>query len=94
VVKARTVDLLVPAHAEMILEGMLSRQRRELKDLSATTPVIILVAGMYPVFHVTCITQRKDPIYPATIVGKPPMEDCYMGKATERMFLPLSNAAS
>ena len=43
----------------------------------------------YPVFHVTCITHRKDPIYAATVVGKPPMEDAWMGKAVERIFLPL-----
>ena len=44
------------------------------------------LADDYPVFHVTCITRRKEPIYPATIVGKPPMEDCYLAKATERDF--------
>ena len=43
----------------------------------------------YPVFHVTCITHRKEPIYPAVIVGRPPMEDYYMGKVTERIFLPM-----
>ena len=43
----------------------------------------------YPVFHITCITHRKDPIYAATVVGKPPMEDAWMGKAVERIFLPL-----
>ena len=43
----------------------------------------------YPVFHVTCITHRKNPIYAATVVGKPPMEDAWMGKAVERIFLPL-----
>jgi 4-hydroxy-3-polyprenylbenzoate decarboxylase len=43
----------------------------------------------YPVFHITCITHRKDPIYAATLVGKPPMEDAWMGKAVERIFLPL-----
>ena len=43
----------------------------------------------YPVFHVTCVTQRRNPIYPTTIVGPPPMEDFYMGKAIERIFLPL-----
>ena len=46
-------------------------------------------ADIYPVFHVTCITARHDAVYPSTIVGKPPMEDCYMAKATERMFLPM-----
>ncbi len=44
---------------------------------------------MYPVFHIEKITRKKNPIYPTTIVGKPPMEDCYLGKATERIFLPL-----
>jgi 4-hydroxy-3-polyprenylbenzoate decarboxylase len=43
----------------------------------------------YPVFHVTCVTHRNDPIYAATVVGKPPMEDAWMGKAVERIFLPL-----
>ena len=47
------------------------------------------LADEYPVFHVTCITQRKEPIYATTIVGPPPMEDFYMGKAIERIFLPL-----
>ena len=47
------------------------------------------LAGDYPVFHVQCITHRKDAIYPTTIVGKPPQEDCYMALATERIFLPL-----
>jgi hypothetical protein len=47
------------------------------------------LADEYPVFHVTCITQREEPIYPTTIVGPPPMEDYYMGKAVERIFLPL-----
>src|SRR3974377_1378403 len=44
---------------------------------------------LYPVFHVTCVTHRKEPIYSTTIVGKPPMEDAWMGKAVERIFLPL-----
>jgi 4-hydroxy-3-polyprenylbenzoate decarboxylase len=89
VVKARTVDLLVPAHAEMILEGYVELAEERIEGPFGDHTGYYSVAGMYPVFHVTCITQRKDPIYPATIVGKPPMEDCYMGKATERMFLPL-----
>jgi 4-hydroxy-3-polyprenylbenzoate decarboxylase len=89
VVKARTVDLLVPAHAEMILEGYVEPAEERIEGPFGDHTGYYSVAGMYPVFHVTCITQRKAPIYPATIVGKPPMEDCYMGKATERMFLPL-----
>jgi len=47
------------------------------------------LADQYPVFHVTCVTERRDPIYATTIVGPPPMEDFYMGKAIERIFLPL-----
>jgi 4-hydroxy-3-polyprenylbenzoate decarboxylase len=89
VVKARTVDLLVPAHAEIILEGYVEPGEERIEGPFGDHTGYYSVAGMYPVFHVTCITQRKDLIYPATIVGKPPMEDCYMGKATERMFLPL-----
>jgi len=89
VVKARTVDLLVPAHAEMILEGYVEPAEERIEGPFGDHTGYYSVAGMYPVFHITCITQRKEPIYPATIVGKPPMEDCYMGKATERMFLPL-----
>jgi 4-hydroxy-3-polyprenylbenzoate decarboxylase len=49
---------------------------------------------LYPVFHVTCVTHRKNPIYSTTIVGKPPMEDAYMGKAVERIFLPLMRSPS
>lgn len=89
VVKAVTVDLLVPAQAEIILEGYVEPGEERIEGPFGDHTGYYSAAGMYPVFHVTCVTQRKDPIYPATIVGKPPMEDCYMGKATERMFLPL-----
>lgn len=88
VVKAKMVDLLVPAHAEIILEGYVEPAEERIEGPFGDHTGYYSVAGMYPVFHITCITQRRDPVYPATIVGKPPMEDCYMGKATERMFLP------
>jgi 4-hydroxy-3-polyprenylbenzoate decarboxylase len=88
VVKAKTVDLLVPAQAEIILEGYVEAGDERIEGPFGDHTGYYSVAADYPVFHVTCITQRKDPVYPATIVGKPPMEDCYMGKATERMFLP------
>lgn len=88
VVKAKTVDLFVPAHAEIVFEGYVEPGEERLEGPFGDHTGYYSVAGMYPVFHITCITQRKDPIYPATVVGKPPMEDCYMGKATERMFLP------
>src|SRR6202044_1622925 len=89
IVKCETVDLEVPAHAEIILEGYV-----ELGELRAEGPFgdhtgFYTLQEEYPVFHLTCITHRKDPIYAATIVGKPPMEDAWMGKAVERIFLPL-----
>jgi 4-hydroxy-3-polyprenylbenzoate decarboxylase len=88
-VPCETCDLEVPAHAEIVLEGYV-----ELGELRREGPFgdhtgFYSLADDYPVFHVTTITQRKDPIYPATIVGPPPMEDYYMGKAIERIFLPL-----
>jgi 4-hydroxy-3-polyprenylbenzoate decarboxylase len=88
-VKCETVDLEVPAHAEIILEGYV-----ELGELRTEGPFgdhtgFYTMQDDYPVFHITCITHRKNPIYAATIVGKPPMEDAWMGKAVERIFLPL-----
>jgi 4-hydroxy-3-polyprenylbenzoate decarboxylase len=88
-VKAETVDLEVPANAEYILEGYV-----ELGELRTEGPFgdhtgFYTMQDDYPVFHITCITHRKDPVYAATIVGKPPMEDAWMGKAVERIFLPL-----
>ncbi|MBM4146191.1 MAG: menaquinone biosynthesis decarboxylase [Nitrospira sp.] len=89
VVKAKTVDILVPAKAEIILEGYVEAGEERIEGPFGDHTGYYSVAAPFPVFHITCITHRKDPVYPATIVGKPPMEDCYMGKATERMFLPL-----
>jgi len=88
-VKCKTVDLEVPAHAEFVLEGYVDPGETRLEGPFGDHTGYYSLADYYPVFHLTCITRRKDPIYPATIVGKPPMEDCYMGKATERIFLPL-----
>jgi 4-hydroxy-3-polyprenylbenzoate decarboxylase len=88
IVKCETVDLEVPANAEIILEGYV-----ELGELRSEGPFgdhtgFYTLTDEYPVFHLTAITHRKDPIYAATIVGKPPMEDAWMGKAVERIFLP------
>jgi 4-hydroxy-3-polyprenylbenzoate decarboxylase len=88
IVKCETVDLEVPAHAEIVLEGYV-----ELGELRAEGPFgdhtgFYTLTDEYPVFHLTCITHRREPIYAATIVGKPPMEDAWMGKAVERIFLP------
>jgi 4-hydroxy-3-polyprenylbenzoate decarboxylase len=88
IVKCETVDLEVPANAEIVLEGYV-----ELGELRSEGPFgdhtgFYTMTDEYPVFHLTCITHRKDPIYAATIVGRPPMEDAWMGKAVERIFLP------
>ena len=89
-VKCITNDIYVPSNAEIVLEGYVDPS----EELCLEGPFgdhtgYYSLADYYPKFHVTCITHRKDAIYPATIVGKPPMEDCYMAKATERIFLPM-----
>ena len=89
VVQCRTVDLVVPAHAEFILEGTVSAAETRLEGPFGDHTGFYSGADEYPVIHIKALTRRKDPIYPATIVGRPPMEDCFLGKATERIFLPL-----
>jgi 4-hydroxy-3-polyprenylbenzoate decarboxylase len=89
-VKGVTVDVEVPASSDIVIEGYVDPAeplRREGPFGDHTG--FYSLADDYPVFHVTCITHRKNPIYPTTIVGRPPMEDAYLGKATERLFLPL-----
>ncbi len=88
-VKCKTVDIEVPAGAEIVLEGYVRTDEVRREGPFGDHTGYYSLADDYPVFHVTCITHRKDPIYAATIVGKPPMEDCYLAKATERIFLPL-----
>src|SRR5580698_6169485 len=88
-VKCETVDIEVPAQAEIVLEGYV-----ELGELRREGPFgdhtgFYSLDDDYPVFHVTCVTHRNKPIYATTIVGPPPMEDFYMCKAIERIFLPL-----
>jgi 4-hydroxy-3-polyprenylbenzoate decarboxylase len=88
-VKCETVNLEVPACAEIVLEGYV-----ELGELRTEGPFgdhtgFYTMQDEYPVFHITCITHRKNPILAATVVGKPPMEDTWMIKAVERVFLPL-----
>ncbi|MDY2629963.1 MAG: menaquinone biosynthesis decarboxylase [Clostridium sp.] len=89
-VKSITNDIYVPADAEFIIEGYVDvNEELRLEGPFGDHTGYYSLADDYPVFHVTCITHKKNPVYPTTIVGKPPMEDCYMGKATERIFLPL-----
>jgi len=88
-VKCITSDIEVPANSELVIEGYVEPGEMCLEGPFGDHTGFYSAADYYPVFHVTCVTHRKDMIYPATIVGKPPMEDCYMAKATERIFLPL-----
>jgi 4-hydroxy-3-polyprenylbenzoate decarboxylase len=88
-VKCETVDLEVPAHAEIILEGFVKLDELRTEGPFGDHTGFYTMEDEYPVFHITAITHRKNPIYAATIVGKPPMEDAWMGKAVERIFLPL-----
>jgi len=88
-VKCETVDLEIPASSEIVLEGYVNLDELRTEGPFGDHTGFYSLADLYPVFHVQCITHRKDPIYATTIVGKPPMEDAYMGKAVERVFLPL-----
>jgi len=88
-VKCQTCDLEVPANAEIVLEGYVKLGEMRTEGPFGDHTGFYSLADEYPVFHVTCITQRKEPVYATTIVGPPPMEDYYMGKAVERIFLPL-----
>lgn len=88
-VKCKSIDIEVPANAEFVLEGYVNVNERRLEGPFGDHTGYYSLADNYPVFHIKHITHRKSPVYPATIVGKPPMEDCYMGKATERIFLPV-----
>jgi len=89
VIAGELTGLPFPAASEIVLEGYV-----ELDELRTEGPFgdhtgFYSLEDDYPVFHVTCITHRKEPVYSTTIVGKPPMEDAWMGKAVERIFLPL-----
>lgn len=88
-VKCETVDLEVPANAEIVLEGYV-----DLDDIRTEGPFgdhtgYYSLEDKFPAFHITCLTRRRDPIYVSTLVGPPPMEDHWMGYAVERIFLPL-----
>ncbi len=88
-VKCKTVDLEVPANAEIVLEGYIDPAEMRLEGPFGDHTGYYSQDGDYPIFHITAITHRKNPVYLTTIVGKPPQEDFYLGRATERIFLPL-----
>jgi len=88
-VKCLTNDLEVPAESEFVLEGYVDPGEMRLEGPFGDHTGYYSLADDYPVFHVTAVTHRKNPVYSATLVGPPPMEDCYLAKATERLFLPM-----
>jgi 4-hydroxy-3-polyprenylbenzoate decarboxylase len=88
-VQCETSDLQVPANSEIVLEGYVNPGELRREGPFGDHTGFYSLDDDYPVFHIECITHRKNPIYATTIVGPPPMEDFYMGKAIERIFLPL-----
>jgi 4-hydroxy-3-polyprenylbenzoate decarboxylase len=88
-VRCETVDLEVPANAEIVLEGYVTLGELRKEGPFGDHTGFYSLEDDYPVFHLTCVTRRKNPIYATTIVGPPPMEDYFMGHAIERIFLPL-----
>lgn len=86
---AASVDLMVPANAEIVLEGYVTPGEERTEGPFGDHTGYYSLAEPYPVFHVETITRRRNPIYPTTFVGRPPTEDYWMGKVTERVFLPL-----
>ena len=88
-VRCRTVDLEVPAASEIVLEGWVDPAEQRVEGPFGDHTGYYSLARDYPVFHLTAVTRRARPIYPTTIVGRPPQEDYWLGKATERLFLPI-----
>lgn len=88
-VRARTVDLEVPAHAEIVLEGYVDPTERHTEGPFGDHTGYYSAPEPFPVFHVTHVTQRAKPVYLSTVTGKPPTEDAVLGKAVERVFLPV-----
>jgi 4-hydroxy-3-polyprenylbenzoate decarboxylase len=89
VTKATLSDIKVPADAEFILEGYVDPSETRTEGPFGDHTGFYSLEDEYPVFHLSRITRRKNPVYPATVVGIPPKEDCFMAKATERLFLPI-----
>ncbi len=88
-VKCQTVDLEVPSTSEIVLEGFVDPNQVRIEGPFGDHTGFYSPAQEFPVFELTCITHRRDPIYQSMVVGLPPMEDTYLGWATERIFLPL-----
>jgi 4-hydroxy-3-polyprenylbenzoate decarboxylase len=88
VVRGKTIGIEVPANAEIVLEGYIEKDDLGMEGPFGDHTGYYTPAEPFPVFHVTAVTMRRDAIYPSIVVGKPPQEDAWLGKATERIFLP------
>ena len=88
-VKSQTNDLYIPEDADYVIEGFVDPSQMEIEGPFGDHTGYYTLEEEYPVMDVTCISHKKEPVYLATVVGKPPLEDKYMGWATERIFLPL-----
>ncbi len=88
-VRARTVDVLVPANAEIVLEGYVDPAESRTEGPFGDHTGFYSLADSYPVFHLTAVTHRERPLYQSILVGKPPQEDCWLGRAIERLALPI-----
>ena len=88
-VSCKTIPMEVPANAEIVIEGWVQHEEMLIEGPFGDHTGFYSLADRYPAFHLTAITHRENPVYPSTIVGFPPQEDYYLGKATERIFLPL-----
>jgi 4-hydroxy-3-polyprenylbenzoate decarboxylase len=88
-VSGKTVDVPVPAEAEIVLEGYVEPGERRREGPFGDHTGFYSLDDDFPVFHVTAVTRRREPVYLTTIVGKPPMEDGFLGEAVERLFLPV-----
>jgi 4-hydroxy-3-polyprenylbenzoate decarboxylase len=87
-VRAKTVAIDVPANAEIVLEGYIAKDELTDEGPFGDHTGYYTPPEQFPVFHLTALTMRRDAIYPSIVVGKPPQEDAWLGKATERIFLP------
>ena len=87
-VQCQTIDLEVPAHAEIVLEGSVSADDIGIEGPFGDHTGYYSHAEPFPIFRISAMTMRRDAIYPSIVVGKPPAEDAWLGKATERIFLP------
>jgi len=88
-VRCVSIDMEVPASSQIVLEGYVDPSETRMEGPFGDHTGFYSLADMYPVFHLTAVTRRREPIYPTIIVGPPPMEDAWLGLATERLFLPL-----